>query len=157
MGHCDQEVVTNLDVGEYLQEGGDERVRRAIFDHPGQSRCIICVDVDVSEFARGASNRWCDQSQRDNGSEKFFDVDACFVINSIEVQFVETRGKRKRSPKKKYNQRGKKETQMLGCCINMKRVRSFGSLVRISKSPSSFVIVFISSQQWRDMKWEGHP
>ena len=75
VGHRHQEVVTYLDVGEELEKGGDEGMRRAKAYHPRQGRGAVCEDVDVGGVARGAGNRGGDQSQRNNSSKKFFDVD----------------------------------------------------------------------------------
>ena len=65
----------DLEVGEDLEEERDDGVRRAIACHPAEGACVVSVDVDVGEVARGARNERGDKREGDNSGEKFPYVD----------------------------------------------------------------------------------
>ena len=85
VGHGDEEVVTNLEVGEQLEERRDKRMRRAELNHPRQGGCVVSEDMDVGEVVRSAGHKRCHQGQGSNCAEKFFYIDGGVLVDVVEI------------------------------------------------------------------------
>ena len=92
VGHGDEKVVTNLEVGEQLEERRDKGMRRAELNHPRQGGCVVSKNMYVGKVARSAGHKRCYQSQGSNCSKKFFDIYRGVLVDVVEIQIEETRG-----------------------------------------------------------------